>query len=205
MGVYASYDDIIHGTPAWELAEHCTACRNTGWVAYPVNVGVDENEYDECPHGCTPLDDNDRLDSYVREGTAEKLDPWAIEAWDASRRKTDAGDPFFILANHRGQLNIHEGGQDLTPGFGRIGRLAPSGQITTDETATGWLDQEEFMLATVPPYTVGTPVKLNHFWMTVRYEYLGASVDITFGEDEAAKFRFSYEYETGFSTHEMLR
>ena len=215
MGVYASYDDVIHPTTRSDLAEECTACRNTGWVAYPVNVGVDYNEYDPCPHGCEQMDDNTRLDYYVREVGVPipdwDNDSWKglgtnpLGAWASSLRPEQGADPFFILSNTRGELIFHEGGRDLVPGFGRMGRLHPKGDITTDQPAEGWIDSAETAFVVVPPYLVGTPTKVEPTRLFVRYEYLGAFIDIVFPHWEMAKFRFAYQWEEPYSTAELLR
>jgi hypothetical protein len=194
VGTYANYNDVHFPTQAWELAEECTACKNTGWVAYPVNVGVDQNEYDPCPHGCYPMDDNTRLDYYVRVESVPVQEDM-LGAWIASLRSSNYKDPLIVLAKDPKR-------RSLVGAFAPPPALRVPGRITTDVPVVGWTVDSGYRCE-VPAYLVGTPVELDDYgFLTVRYEYLGSYIDIEF---LSTHFRFAYWWETGFSTGELLR
>lgn len=180
MGVYATFDDVQYGGPR-DGDEPCTACRGRGYVTYPVNVGVEVNEYDACPYGCEEEDPEELPAISIPDWWPtrfERTTPTYGAPYEAERRRT----------------------RDMS-GYWQRNSLRVPGRVTTDHPVTGWLNDCK---AVVPAYLVGTPVALDKDFLTVRYEYLGKEVDIDFYGVTDTQFRFAYWYEEGQSTKEVL-
>jgi hypothetical protein len=197
MGMYESYSNTIHPSGTDDLGE-CTACKGTGWVAYPVNVGVDLNEYDECPHGCRPMDENERRDFQVRR---QPVPMYTIldEFHDAYYRSL--GDTFWadtLVRMAQGPRTRALVGWKYTEG------PKPKGRVTTDVVVMGLVEglHDRVYPATIPAYLPG--LVMNAEPLTVLYEYLGATVRVRFAETEASFFRFAHPWDDGYSTAELL-
>ena len=185
MGVYANFEDVIYGGPADAEGETCTACRNTGVVAFPINVGQEVNEYDPCPYGCVE-DDEETL----------PVQNWPQrQGWWPSRFQLAVGR----IGNE--WAAVHPKQKKLI-GASYMAPLDIQGRVTTDEPAVGYSDE---LKCTVPAYLPGRPIELDEDrWLTVEYEHMGSKMQITFLPTEAHKFRFAHPWDTGTSTQEVL-
>lgn len=195
MGMYAQYEDVIHGSAAFDLLDECTACRNTGWVAYPVTVGVETEEWDECPHGCEPMDMNDILDMQVWEDVP--LDDDLRDALRASFRNEAYQDPFLTLSKQfrlRGikRYIVNAAGHPRT--------------ITSDKPMWGEvLVGCETYYCSVPAHLVGQVKEVDDWFVLVRYEYLGSEVLVQYDWDTVRSgFRFAYSWDDSYTTAELL-
>ena len=187
MGVYATFDDVHYGGPPTfdPRDEECTACRNTGVVAFPVNVGADVVEWDPCPYGCVELEP-DELEHL--------LWPERKDWWPSSFQ-------LFVGRFGREHVNVHPRARKLV-GAWTMRSLTPQGRVTTDEPVTGWLNDDK---ATVPAYLPGRPVEFDEDrWLTVEYEHMGSKLQLVFLPTEAGKFRFAHLWDEGTTTQELL-
>ena len=212
MGSYASYNDVHHPTKASALAEHCTACRSTGYVEYPRTVH--ETEYDPCPYGC--MDADELLDMYPAEVHEEHpqheaqyaaLQPELHKALPddlesaygliAQEYRTQEKDPFLTLSQQfrlRGLKRFlsvtpsHRGmvsSDDYIPGFMRVGRLVEH--------------------VSVPPYLVGQVIDFDDNHAHIRYEYLGSHVSVFVHVSTIMqRMRFAHSWDRDYSTASMM-
>lgn len=198
MGMFANYAQITNPTQADDLDPQCPACKNTGWVVYPVNVTIGIDEHDECPNGCEQQDDNWVRDYFVRrQPIALGTIPEDLhDAYYASLKPDNYSDPLIYLAKGPRTRSL--------VGWRYSGRPHPKGRITTDCEVLGFVELEdgERVFAVIPPYLPGTPVDTSP--LVVEYEYLGARITVRFHRTQADQFRFAYGYEDGYSTGELL-
>lgn len=210
MGMYASFDDVHHGTPAWDLADECTACRNTGVVAYPRTLL--EVEYDDCPHGCEPADvvlemrnSSDAVNHYQwfnlhwDEINAFHLDPEdAALAADSRDQMGGVVDPLLAL---------------LTQVMKRSGLAPPPesvaahhhGLVSSDTDFWGTVHTPEGdLVAHIPSYLVGTPIVLDNWGLTIRYEYMGSTLEVTVDRGMFPYLRFAYSWDYSYRTVDLL-
>ena len=204
MGMFENYANTVHPSPQWELLDECTACRNTGWVSYPVHVGVDENELDACPHGCEPMDDNEYRDSQVYESTPldeEHLSAW-MASWVPTTQLVDAEAAAHKDAYLSGNMLARHAGALASQLFSTYHAKAPA-SVSSDVELHGRVGDA---FCTVPAYLVGTPVHLDDTftWMNVRYEYLGSTVTVEFDPSQVMRMRFAYSWDNNYSTSAMI-
>jgi hypothetical protein len=198
MGMFENYAQVSHPTEGWDLEPMCTACKNTGWVVYPVNVTIGIDEYDECPNGCRQMDDNERRDYLIkRQGIPMADIPKDLHsAYYASLKPDNYSDPLIYLAKGPRTRSLI--------GWQYRQFEHPKGRITTDAVVMGLalgLDSRVYP-CTVPAYLVGQPVGVEP--LVVEYEYLGSKLRVRFGAVEASFFRFAYRCEDGYTTQELL-
>lgn len=200
MGMFERFDNVHNPTTAWELADRCTACNSTGYVQYPVNVGVDETEADPCPLGCADPDELMDAD-FLYLGLApdpQKRDweRWQWDALNANRLPTLDGDPFFV---HTKRWN-----GNLTDSLPGQGERRKNFDITTDVPALGLLLKDGHKVSTcrVPAYLVGRPLSTDP--LEVEYDYLGSKVTVRYSPMQARKFRFAHAWDDDFSTASLL-
>lgn len=211
MGSYASFEDIHHPTTAGPLAEFCTACRNEGWVKYPISVGVHVEELDPCPYGCT--DKDDLMDMYPDDMTVQQslqyqaLLPEEYEAledeyetlWRQDAARTEAApDPFLTLSQQMKlqgvkHLQVHE-------------PVRVQGTVSSDDYVQGYMRDGRYVHhVSVPPYAVGTLIEMDEWYADIRYEFMGSTVDVfvkvhTLYHD----MRFAHNWDRDYSTHSMM-
>ena len=210
MGSYARHDDIHHGTQAWELAEYCTACFNTGYVEYPVTVH--ESEQDPCPHGCLPADllleggeefaaDTGHYDQWLAlqddefESLPEEYDALARKA---ARETEVAPDPFLTLSK-----------QFRNKGVKHYSPPLPSkhmGTVSSDDYIQGFMrDGHHVYHISIPPYLVGSVIEYDTDYAHIRYEYLGSHLDVYVATVTLShKMRFSYSWDRNYSTSQLI-
>lgn len=209
MGMYANYNDVWHPTAAWELADECTACGNTGWVSFPVTVW--EDEFDVCPYGCADADDlEDRQWDPLTEDERAQLDALldvehpALEdelqrLYDQARWETEVvQDPFLTLSQQRHLKKVvgrHWGEQHVKFSNHR-------GMISSDHAMWGTIDGRN---CKVPPYLAGTLIEADRWEAVVRYEYMGSFVDVSFPREMLTiAFRFAYSWDRSFRTSDVI-
>ena len=195
MGMFANHADVYHPTEEWELGD-CTACQNTGWVTYPVNVTVGEDDYDACPYGCEPVED--RPGYYTDYEPEVELEDELLTAYYASKRPVEEIDPFLILTRAARKIGL----RPFVDGAARLNK----GTVSSDLDLMGLVEDEHFLTypCTVPAYLAGTPVSFEDGVLRVKYEYLGSSLIVRFGALEQEFMRFAYSWDESFSTAEML-
>ncbi len=198
MGMFENHAQVQHPTCGWDLQPQCTACKNTGWVVYPVNVTIGIDEYDECPNGCRQMSDNERRDYYVKRQPIP-LDSIPAELHDAyfkSLQDTYWADPFIKMT--QGPRTRSLVGWKYTEG------PKPRGRVTTDVPVMGLAEGlgGHVYPCTVPEYLAGKVIDATP--LTVRYEYLGSSLTVRFHASEASFFRFAHQWDDGFETSELL-
>lgn len=201
MGMFERFDAVHYPYPPDDLDEVCGTCGSTGFVSYPVNVGVDESELDPCPQGCQDPDLMDDWDHHYMHWlrihqVKRDWEKWQWSALANDRLPTLDGDPFFVHTNRwNGPLT------DALPGQGERRRNCT---ITTDEPVYGLAVLEGRGVATckVPAYLVGVPTDTAP--LTVTYEYLGSKVTVMYGPLDAARFRFAHEWDDSYTTADLL-
>lgn len=210
MGSYASHDDIHHGTAAWELAEFCTACRNTGWVEYPVTVH--ESEQDPCPHGCM---DADQLIEYGQQFAIDhqldaQYDALMPEEHNALPEEDDklhqrcknetevAPDPFLTLSKQFRRRGI----KHYTPPVAS----KHMGTVSSDDYIQGFMrDGRHVYCISIPPYLVGSIIDMDRDYAHIRYEFMGSTLDTFVARWRVLQhMRFSYSWDRDYSTHSMM-
>ena len=198
MGMFANFADVHHPTPEWELGD-CTACWNTGWETYPINVSVGEDDVSPCPYGCAPPED--------REGYYTDYEPEIdladqLDAWYASRQPVVELDPFLILSRATTKAG-------LKPYTGQSPAAKQRGLVSSDVDLMGLVEDhlhkegDNLLVypATIPAYLAGTPLSLEDGVLRVQYEYLGSTLVVRYGPVEASMMRFAYSWDLDFATH----
>jgi len=196
MGMYANHADVHYPSGTDDLGD-CTACQDTGWVTWPINVTVGQEEQDECPYGCIPLEERD---GYYTEYEPEiELEDELLAAWHASKRPVEEVDPFLILSRAARKIGL----RPFTDAARRLGR----GTVSSDIYLMGLAEDENFLTypCTVPAHLSGTPVSYEDGVLRLKYEYLGSSMVVRFGALEQEFMRFAYSWDESYSTGELLR
>lgn len=210
MGTYATFDDTVHPTQADELAEYCTACRNTGWVEYPVTVH--ETELDPCPHGCMDKEELLELGDWDAVFSGH-YDQWLAlqpeeyhdlpEEYDALHQQAQweteaAPDPFLTLSK---QFRA----RGVTP-YMPSPAAKHMGTVSSDDYVQGFMRTgHEVHHISIPPYLVGHLIEFDTEYAHIRYEYMGSYLEVyvsayTLGR----RMRFSYSWDRNYSTQQML-
>lgn len=196
MSMFARFDDVIHPTQAWELADECTACGNTGFVAYPVTVMPEVLELDPCPYGCPPLSEDELVD--MRNPDEGRIPEDLVDAWFASRKPENYTDPFLtLMKQHRQGVRISIP-MRRNANFGRITASIPLKGLLLDT------DRRVYP-CTVPAYLAGSIIDLSEDTVDVRYEYFGSFVTVRYSHRLVADWcRFAYSWDVSYNTADLL-
>lgn len=206
MGSYATHSDTIHPTQAWELAEYCTACHNTGWVEYPKTLL--EIELDPCPHGC------EDMEILLEEGQQFAIDTGHHDQWLALQDEEYQALPEDLEAAHgmiKHEYQIQEKDPFLTlsqqfklRGYKRYESVPArhQGAITSDKPIWARLNDS---WGRIPPHLVGQVMHMDKWETTVRYEFAGSYVDMEIDTDIVLTLmRFAYSWDDNYSTASLM-
>lgn len=209
MGSYASHSDTIHPTQAFELAEYCTACGNTGWVDYPVTVHV--SEQDECPHGC--MDAEDLMDMDVDDIDSAHVDQYEALLPNEHQALPEELEEAYRLVLHEYRIQEKDPFLSLSHqfrlrGYKRFLSVAAQhqGMVTTDDYVQGFMrDGRHVYHISIPPYLVGNVIEYDEDYAHIRYEYMGSFLDTwVTARDLRSHFRFAYSWDRSYTTREVM-
>ena len=211
MGSYASFNDVHHGTRASDLADHCTACFNTGYVEYPISVGVHVTEQDPCPYGCM---DAELLSEMLEvDVPAEHLSQYkALQPELFKSLPEDLESAYYLL--HQ-EYKMEEKDPFLTfsqqfrlRGFKRYQHVAAShrGMVSSDDYIPGFMRSgREVHHISIPPYLVARVLDFDAEYAHLEYEYLGSKLQVWVSIDTLrSKMRFAHSWDRDFSTRDMI-
>ena len=214
MGSYASHADIHHPTQAWDLAEYCTACHNTGVVEYPVTVH--ESEEDPCPHGCLPADE--LLEAGEEEAwLTGHHDQWLALQDDEYHTLPDeemerlaqimlnetiqarATDPLMTL-----QKQFRRGKSKFQTSLAEEPRH--HGLVSSDDYIPGFMRSgREVKHISIPPYLVAQVMDWDDDYAHLQYEYVGSRLDVFVAHDTLMnRMRFAHSWDKDFRSHVVM-
>lgn len=201
MGMYANHADVHHPTEEFELGD-CTACQGTGWVDYPINVTVGEDEQDPCPYGCEP--EEDRPGYYTDYEAETTLEDELMDAWYASKRPVEEIDPFLVLSKAAKKVGLKP--------YVRVEAPKRRALVSSDVDLMGLVEDDlhksgDGLLiypCTVPAYLAGEPLTYLDGILRVQYQYLGSNLIVRFGQLETEFLRFAYSWDNDFATSQLL-